>query len=86
MKGLLDRRGMVTGGGGAVDGGAAGGRHPFPREWIIAVNRVEGTVVRFQAAGVDLIQPGEGEQRLFLSSVSNLVFCFLCVIDRWTDR
>lgn len=61
MKGLLDQRGMVTGGGGAVDGGTGGGRYPFPREWTVVVNRVEGTIERFQAGGVDLIEPGTGE-------------------------
>lgn len=71
MKGLLDQRGMMAGGG--VDGGT-GGRYPFPREWTVVVNRVEGTVVRFMAGGVDLIEPGAGETS---SSNQEGIYCTL---------
>lgn len=61
MKGLLDPEGVIAG---AVDGGAGGERgHAFPREWTVIVNRVEGSLVRFLAGGVDLIEPGGGEKK-----------------------
>lgn len=52
VKGLLDQGGMV----GAVEG--AGAESRLPREWMLVVSRVEGTIVRFVAGGVDLIEPG----------------------------
>lgn len=61
MKGLLDPDGVVAG---AVDGGGAvagGGQRASSREWTVIVNRVEGSIVRFLAGGVDLIEPGGGK-------------------------
>lgn len=62
MKGLLDPDGVGVVAG-AVEGGGAGGAHASPREWILIVNRVEGGIVRFLAGGVDLMEPGGGNQK-----------------------
>lgn len=35
----------------------------FPRGWSLVVSREEGRIQRFQADGVDLIDPGAGEPR-----------------------
>ena len=63
MKGLLDPEGVVAG---TVDGdaGGRGGHAASPREWTLIVNRVEGSIVRFLAGGVDLIEPGGGNTNI----------------------
>lgn len=60
MKGLLEPEGVAAG---PFNGGAGGGgvrAAPPPREWTVIVNRVEGSIVRFLAGGVDLLEPGGG--------------------------
>eukprot|EP00903_Cladosiphon_okamuranus_P009523 g9072.t2 len=58
MRGLLDPDGVVG-------GVAEGGSRAFQREWTVIVNRVEGSIIRFLAGGVDLIEPGGGPSLCF---------------------
>ena len=65
VKGLLDRRrGVVrvgVGVGVGVGGSASGAAQCPPTEWMLIVSKIEGTIVRFVAGGLDLIEPGTGE-------------------------
>lgn len=56
VKGLLSQ-------GGARGIGVGGGvqqQQQLPGEWLLVVSRVDGTIQRFAARGVDLIEPGTG--------------------------
>lgn len=59
VKGLLNEETQDS----VVEGGGSAERR-LPREWMLAVSRKEGTIVRFVAGGVDLIEPGGGESIL----------------------
>lgn len=55
VKGLLSQGGARgIGVGGEVQ------QQQLPGEWLLVVNRVDGTIQRFAARGVDLIEPGTG--------------------------
>lgn len=56
MKGCLRERGGVGGIPEMGNGGASSSR-----EWRLIVSRVDGSIQRFMADGVDLIEPGAGK-------------------------
>lgn len=52
IRGLLQNQGA---------GHTRGDGHALNREWMLVVSRVDGSIQRFMAGGVELIEPGEGE-------------------------
>ena len=56
VKGLLNRRGVL-----GVARGETGAAYCPPTEWMLVVSKLEGTLVRFVAGGVDLIEPDTGD-------------------------
>lgn len=58
---LIVVKGLLTQGGACSIGDTGGGAgQRVPGEWLLVVSRVEGTIQRFVARGVDLIEPGTG--------------------------